>query len=154
MTVRAMMLGARTKAIYQLDDLSISGSEASSFAATADMLLDADGGRRKFQSNSSGGTTTDANPPWSSLHPNETATWHARIVSHDTGTNRYIGSPAIGTWQEINAPGNPTFDFSWQPGVGPQGPDVSTYTIALSDDAGSTTFDTMTLTVTLSIDSP
>ncbi len=153
MTARAAMLG-RTFATHQLDDLGITGSAASGGTATADMLLDADGGRRKFQSTGAGGSTSEASPHWSSIHPNETNTWHARLVSLDSGSNRYVGSPTLGTWTEITGPGAPTFDYSWSPGGGPQGPDVSTYTIAISDDAGSTTHDTMTLTVTLSIDAP
>lgn len=136
-----------------LEDLTLTATAASGNPATADMLFDDDGGRRKFQSNSGGGSTTDAGE-WSSLDPNETETWHVRLASHDTGTDRYTGTPTLGTWTEISAAGTPTFDHVWSPGGGPQGPDVSTYTYELSSDGGSTVHDSMTLTVSLSIDSP
>ena len=153
-TFLAAFASASSGTEYRLDNLSITGSDASGGNATADLIFDDDGGRRKFQSTSGGGSTTDADPPWSSLHPNETTTWHVRLASHDTGTNRYTGTPALGTWTEISAAAVPTFDHLWSPGGGPQGPDVSTYTYELSSDGGSTVHDSMTLTVSLSIDSP
>ncbi len=139
--------------VYQLADIAIVGSEEDGFTATADLIFDADGGRRKFQSTGVGGTTTDANPPWSSLHPAETATWHVRLASHDTGINRYVGAPTLGTWTEITGAGQPTFDYAYID-TGPSGLDESRYTLELSDDGGSTVHDSMTLIVQLSISSP
>ena len=139
-TFLAAFASASSGTEYRLDNLSITGSDASGGNATAELIFDDWG--IVFEKNDK-----DADPPWSSLHPNETTTWHVRLASHDTGTNRYTGTPTLGTWTEISAAAVPTFDHLWSPGGGPQGPDVSTYTYELSSDGGSTVHDSMTLTV-------
>lgn len=149
----ARFAASSTGVEYKLDDLTIVGSEADGFTARARLIFDDDGGRRKFQSTGVGGSTTDAPPAWSSLHPNEITTWHVRLASHDTGVDRYDTPPNVGTWTEISAVATPTFSFSYID-TGPSGLDESTYTLELSSDGGSTVFDSMTLTVHLSIDSP
>ena len=90
---------------------------------------------------------------WSSAAPNETngANWHCRIevTTHVVGhsqTNNHTG-----TWYQLNV----DQEWHWEHNFG-SGPDSESgdYTMELSDDAGSTVFDTCDLTVGMANEGP
>jgi len=149
-----MKAGESFAALYQLLDGSITATSASSTNCDANLIFNPDGTIDKYQDSEGGGATTAfSGSPWSNDPAEDGTGHHIRITGPDTGTDRYEGvSPTYTTWTALSSTVN--FNFDWAPGGGPQGPDVSTYTIELSDDGGSTVLDSMTLTVSLSIASP
>ena len=84
--------------------------------------------------------------PWSD-DPDEDGTgWHVRLVSHDAGVDVFTDNLTVGTWYALTS--TRSFVFVDSDTSGPYSR-VSEYTFALSDDAGSTTYATLLLTLTL-----
>ncbi len=136
--------------VYQAADVSINSTDSEGFAATGNLYYDADGGVRKFQESGGSGAITDQTP-WSSSHPNETggAGWSVRLT-HQTGVDTYASGSGLNVWLALSA------NRSWQ-FVGPDsGPstELGTYLIELSNDGGTTVFDSGTLTVSLENEGP
>jgi len=157
--LQAIAGGAAIQGItYKMDDFSINSTSPEGQTSDADILYQTDGVVQERRDLAVGGTQTTVSEasPWSD-DPSETGVgWWVRVVSHDTGVNRYYtggGGPAIGTWVQISTE-NPAI-LEWRDGdtSGPYS-GVSTYTLALSDDGGSTTFDTCTATITLANEGP
>ena len=145
--IRSLFVPGRFNTTFQLSNTAINRSVAEGVAPTKILRYNTDGTVQEV----GGGTTTSESSPWSDRNGEDGTGHHIRIASHDTGTNRYTGAPTIGTWTALSSLVD--FDFLNSDTTGPY-TDVSTYTIELSDDAGSTTLDSMTLTVTLSNDGP
>jgi len=75
-------------------------------------------------------------------------TWHARL-NHTSGTNQYSasGSDALNTWVALS--GTPEWNFLKTTSGTGGGTTVGTYTLDFSNDAGSTTYASSSVTVTL-----
>jgi hypothetical protein len=137
MSVRSFVAG-RFVTTYQLSNASISDSVAEGNAPAVALVYGTDG------SASAGG-------PWSDSNLEDGTGHHISIASHDSGDLKYTGTPTIGTWAALSS--TVTFNFVDSDTTGPYSR-LSTYTIELSDDGGSTVLDSMTLSVTLTNDGP
>ncbi len=93
--------------------------------------------------------TTESDDWWL---PNGTVsgTWHVRL-SYSSGDPIYSSGSGLGTWLELSS--NRTWNFS-KASVGGPDTDSGDYTLAFSDDAGSTTHDSVTITINLNEQAP
>ena len=75
-------------------------------------------------------------------------TWHVRL-EYSSGTNQYyaIGSDSLNTWIDVST--DPRWRFRKAPSGSSGGTTIGTYLLKYSNDGGSTTHHTTTLTVTL-----
>lgn len=139
---------------YRLEDFAIHSTCPEGDACDADAIFQTDGvilERRDLALGGTSATTSEASP-WSN-DPSEDGTGHhVRLVSHDSGTDRFNpGALVLGTWYALST----LRQFEFQDGdtSGPYD-GTSTYTFGLSDDGGSSTIDTCTATIRLQNEGP
>lgn len=84
--------------------------------------------------------------------PNNTiaGTWHVQLT-FDSGTNVYSSGESLSTWLEINT--DRQWNFSRASAGGPSS-SVGNYTLAFSNDGGSTTYDSVAIAITMEEQSP
>ena len=132
---------------------SLSSDDLSNQPISARLLIDEDGGFRKYEEASGSGSTTD-HGEWWSTHPdsnNPGDDYHVRIT-HQTGANRMVNTDMTeAAWESIATDRIAYFNYAGE--VGPNF-DVSTYLVEFSSDGGTSTDDSYTLTVTLTNASP
>ena len=98
---------------------------------------------------------TNETGSWWDPHPGTVSgTWHCRL-SFVSGTNQYTTGSGLGTWLQCDPTGgsNRGWNFSKASAGGPDST-VGNYTLAFSDDAGSTTFDSVNIAITLQEQAP
>ena len=90
---------------------------------------------------------TNENDDWWLPNGSVQGTWHVKLT-YSSGTNQRSSGTADDTWTAV---GSFSMSFSKATGGGPD-PDstVGNYTLAFSDDAGSTTHDSVAIAITLS----
>jgi hypothetical protein len=105
---------------------------------------DSNGGTRKRTDDFIGGSTIVQAEDWASDHPNHSNGFSTSVrITHSTGGNRATEtSESLGVWYDLSV--NRTWPFKW-PWSGP-GNDISTYTVDISLDGGSTVHDSGILT--------
>lgn len=128
------------------------GSEDDSFQITGNLYVDRDGGLRKRQENHGSFTTTQYGTYSNGDESDATFgdSYHVRVTNTNT-PDIYASGSGLGTWLAL------TSDRSWQFQETRGGPDSNTsttYTIAFSDDGGSTTLDSFVVSWNWSWDSP
>ena len=142
--------------LYQAVGGTSSGVEDSPSDAVVTLRYDSDGGVRHSQSFVSGSNTTDKDP-WSSAHPGEAggAGWSLKIV-HSSGDNDYNTGSGLGTVLGAGGTGWVTLDVNrtWEFRLSSITTHVSNYVIYLSNDGGSTVYDSDTYAVTLQVQTP
>ena len=138
---------------YKMDNLTISSNAPEGQTSDAILRFKSNGIVEEIRDNTGGTTTTTDSEasPWSDLPGEDGSSHHVRLVSHDSGTNRYTGTPTLGTWTALTS--DIDFDFQDPDTTGPYS-GQSTYTFALSDDGGSTTLDTLVATINLDNEGP
>lgn len=142
-----MYLGAEAfNPSYSLEDDTIISTEQEGNSPSCTYTFNTDGSIDEGGVGS--GTTSNV---WSNDPGEDGSGHHVRIVSNDSGVDAYVPGSAYGTWVALTS--TPVFTFTDADTTGPYNRQ-STYTFALSDDGGSTTLDTMTLTVFLANDGP
>jgi len=92
---------------------------------------------------------TNENDDWWLPNGSVQGTWHVKLT-YNSGTNQRSGGTADDTWTAIGS-----FSMSFSKGSN-GGPDssVGNYTLAFSDDGGSTTHDSVAIAITLFEQSP
>ena len=148
-----MLIGAHAKGGLALPaSQSITSTNVSGATVTARLLIDEDGGFRRYAESSGSGSTIDFGAWWDS-HPdagNPGDNYHVKITA--LGTNRMIGTDmAHDTWESIVTDRIAYFSKPGQPGLHL---DATTYTVAFSSDGGTTTDGSYTLTVHLTNETP
>jgi hypothetical protein len=136
------------------DYMAIGGSGNSSVDSptdsTAVLRYDSDGGVRKTTTQGSSTTTEDIGE-WSPLHPSESggAGWHVR-VTHSSGSDPYVSGSGLGVWLALSSSRNWTFSrTSDTPGT-----TNGSYLVEISDDGGSSVYDSASWSVSLFVDTP
>jgi hypothetical protein len=140
--------------VFQVPLTGLSAQAPSTQAVDAILYYDPDGGVRKSIDQSVGGQIVSDVGDWCSRHPNydQGASWSVR-VTHSTGSNRHNSGDSLNTWYDLSI--GRLWAFRWNPGgAGPQGPDLSTYLVELSNDGGSTTYDSDPFTFSAFMVSP
>jgi hypothetical protein len=134
--------------VYQAIGGTQAGSEDSPVDAYVTLLYDSDGGVR-FRYTTPTNVTTINKTPWSSLEPDETdgANWHIRIT-HSSETNQYNSGAGLGSWLPLSS--NRFWKFL-KSGVGSNS---GTYLVELSDDAGSSVYDSASFIANLTVETP
>lgn len=131
---------------------TITCNESDGFQITCNLYVDRDGDLRKRHENYGSFVTTDfggyanGDDPVTGFGDD----YHVR-VTHTAGGDIYASGSGLGTWLAL------TSDRSWQFQETRGGPDSNTttqYTVAFSDDGGTTTLDSFVLSFNLSWDSP
>jgi hypothetical protein len=89
---------------------------------------------------------TTENDDWWLPNGTVQGTWHVKLT-HDSGTNQRSSGTALNTWTAV---GSFTMNFSKAHNGSPD-PDstIGNYTLSFSDDGGSTTHDSVAITITL-----
>jgi len=146
-----MVMGAHVKGNLTLPaSQSISSNDLSGQAISARILFDEDGGFRQYKESSGSGLTSEFPPHWWSQHPdagNPGDNYHVKITHNGTGTNRMVATDmAHDTWESIATDRIAYFTYG---GTGGPNTDTSAYTIAWSDDGGTSTIGSYTFTLDL-----
>ena len=133
---------------YQLSNTAINSTSPEGETSDAILIYNTDGTVQERRDQAGGGTalSTSESSPWSDKPGEDGTGHHIRIASHDSGANRYTGTPSIGSWTVLSS----VVDFNFQDPdtTGPYDA-TSTYTIELSEDGGSNVLDSMTLSIRL-----
>jgi len=128
------------------------GNENNNFNVSSNLYVDADGGIRRRYENYGSFTTTNAGT-YSNGDESDSAfgdDFHVR-VTHLSGANNYNSGSGLASWVALTA--NASWSFVEQQ-EGPTGTVTSTWTVAFSDDGGSTTLDSFVFSDRRSWDSP
>lgn len=129
---------------------TLTSVEENNFTATANLYVDDDGRMRK-RTEIRGAFTTVGFGSYNGGAPsflNFGDDYHVRVTA--IGASRYQSGDGLGTWLALTS--DRSWQFSWQD-FGPAS-DSTTYTVAFSDDGGSTTLDSFVMTFTADHDSP
>lgn len=147
------LLGGGLPATYSVQGITaISSIEDNGETLNSELVFDTDGGIRiRTETASLTLFYTDMVPGWSSLEPNETdqASWSARVNQVSDDGIQIDGAP-INTWLVLST--QRLWAFSSTNG----GPDTRTRVInvLISNDGGTTTHDTIQITITHTTNSP
>jgi hypothetical protein len=141
--------GLLTAVIYQAIGGGFYGEELFPADAAVTLRYDADGGVRTTVT-LVGPDATNDQTPWSSLHPSEIggSGWHVR-VTFTSGNNQYDSGSGLGTWLVLSANRDWRFERS-----GPPGTSEGTYLVEISNDGGSSVYDSAILVIDLLVDYP
>jgi hypothetical protein len=149
---RAVAAGGPSFALTVADPLINGlGNENNNFNVTSNLYVDRDGGIRRRYENYGSFTTVNAGT-YSNGDESDSAfgdDYHVR-VTYLSGANNYSSGAGLSTWLAL------TSDRLWTFVEQRSGPDsgTSTWTVAFSDDGGSTTLDSFVFEDRRSWDSP
>ena len=110
------------------------------FTQSGDLLVN-DSGTVFWDGDSVGGI--DESDRWWTTGETPTGTWHVRLT-FDSGTNTYSSGAATGSWIAVSTA--PNWFFSVSSSGGPNLTEGN-WTLAWSDDAGSTTHDSVAINI-------
>jgi hypothetical protein len=129
---------------------TISSTEDDGNTVNAELVVAADGGWSKWTETDVLTLFETGLTPWGGS--GVSGTWHM-LITHTSGDDTLDGTgAALDSWIDITTAGPTT--WKWLNAGG--GPDTKTgtYTVSISDDAGSSTHDSQVFTVTLEVLSP